>query len=92
MANLPTGSVTRGELTAGRMNALDWAAMILLIIGGVNWALVGLFNYDVVARILGAGTLASRIFYIVVGLAALYSIYLCVKQSRPDGLTTPRQA
>lgn len=92
MANLQTGSATGMELGGSRMNALDWVAMILLIVGGVNWALVGLFDYDLVARILGAGTMATRIVYIVVGLAAVYSIYLCVKQSRPDALAAARQA
>ena len=92
MANLKTGAALGADAGGNRMNALDWLAMVLLIVGGVNWALVGLFNYDLVARILGAGSMATRIVYIVVGLAAVYSIYLCVKQSRPDVLAAPHQA
>jgi uncharacterized protein len=56
-------------------NPVDWIALILVIIGGLNWGLVGLFNYDLVAAIFGAGSSLSRIVYILVGLAALYMIY-----------------
>ncbi len=53
---------------------LDWIALILLIIGGLNWGLVGLFSFDLVAAIFGEGIL-SRIIYTLVGLAAIYTIY-----------------
>lgn len=87
-----TNTGTRSDLTIRKMNAVDWVAMILLIIGGLNWALVGLFDIDVVAQLFGTMTMLSRIVYVVVGLAALYSIYLCVKQSGYDQTSTPRQA
>ena len=82
MANIQSGTdgTVRTELTAMRLNALDWVAMVLLIVGGLNWGLVGLFDIDVVARILGVMTTASRTVYILVGLAAIYSIYLCVRK------------
>ncbi len=82
MANIQSGTdgTVRAELTAMRLNALDWVAMVLLIVGGLNWGLVGLFDIDVVARILGVMTTASRTVYILVGLAAVYSIYLCVRK------------
>ncbi|WP_051780773.1 DUF378 domain-containing protein [Janthinobacterium agaricidamnosum] len=81
MADIQSGvdGVVRRDLLSSRINALDWVALILLIVGGLNWALVGLFNIDLVARILGDMTTASRIIYVLVGLAAVYSIYLCVK-------------
>ena len=60
-------------------NPVDWIALILVIIGGLNWGLVGLFNYDLVAAIFGAGSSLSRIVYILVGLAALYMIYYGVR-------------
>ena len=63
------------------MSALDYLAMALLIIGGLNWAMVGLFDVDMVATILGPGSPATRITYIVVGLAALYSIYTTAKMA-----------
>ena len=49
--------------------------LILLIIGGINWGLIGFFNYNLVSGIFGANLIViSRIIYAVVGLAALYAI------------------
>jgi uncharacterized protein len=67
-----------------RMNALDWIVMALLIIGGLNWGAVGLFETDVVARIFGDMTPISRAIYVLVGLSALYSIYTSSKMGRHD--------
>jgi uncharacterized membrane protein YuzA (DUF378 family) len=64
------------------MNALDWVAMTLLIIGGLNWGLIGFFNYDLVASLFGEGTSLSRLIYALVGLSALYSIYTATKMAR----------
>ncbi len=58
-----------------RKNALDWIALILVIIGGLNWGLVGLFGLDLVALILGGVPLLQNIVYVLVGLAAVYMIY-----------------
>ena len=59
------------------MRQLDIIAEILLIIGGLNWGLVGLADFDLVAAITGAGDFGSKnvlgiIIYTLVGLAALY--------------------
>lgn len=64
-----------------RMKALEWIPMVLLIIGGINWGLVGLFNFDLVAALFGDGSPLSRAIYVLVGLSALYSIYLGTKMS-----------
>ncbi|MBW2974033.1 DUF378 domain-containing protein [Candidatus Woesearchaeota archaeon] len=61
-------------------NALDWIALVLVIIGGLNWGLVGLFNFDVVAAILGSIPILQKIVYILVGLSALYMIYYLSKK------------
>ena len=61
------------------MNVVDWIAMALLIIGGVNWGLVGLFGFDLVATLFGNMTPISRLVYVLVGLSALYSIYTTFK-------------
>ncbi|RED65843.1 DUF378 domain-containing protein [Cohnella lupini] len=56
------------------MKTLNIVALALLIIGGINWLLIGLFKYDLVADIFGgqdAG--ASRFIYIVVGICAIYA-------------------
>jgi uncharacterized membrane protein YuzA (DUF378 family) len=70
---------SQGSLHRAKMNALDWAAMILMIVGGLNWGMVGLFNYDVVAALFGTQSPFSRVVYVLVGLAALYSIYTSAK-------------
>ncbi len=57
-----------------KLNALDWIAMILIIVGGLNWALVGLFSFDLVATIFGDMSVISRTVYTLVGLAALYEL------------------
>jgi uncharacterized membrane protein YuzA (DUF378 family) len=64
------------------MAAGDYIAMVLLVIGGLNWAMVGLFDVDVVASLFGPGSPASRIVYVIVGIAALYSIYTASKMGR----------
>lgn len=57
------------------MKALDNIALILLIVGGLNWLLVGLFEFDLVAKIFGGqDELLSKIVYVLVGLSALYSL------------------
>jgi uncharacterized protein len=55
-----------------RMNALDWVAFVLVIIGGLNWGLVGLFNFNLVNVLFGSLEIIERAVYILVGIAALY--------------------
>jgi hypothetical protein len=75
-------SSSTGRHGATRMNALDWVTMVLMIIGGLNWGLVGLFNFDLVATLFGQMSALSRIIYVLVGLSALYSIYTASKMGR----------
>lgn len=56
-------------------NAIEVVAGILLIIGGLNWGLVGLVNLDAVKAIFGSIPILSQIIYILVGLSALYMLY-----------------
>ncbi len=53
------------------MKSLDILAAVLLIVGGLNWGLVGLLKFDQVAAILGNGSLLASVVYTVVGLAAI---------------------
>lgn len=55
------------------MKSLDTLALILIIVGGLNWGLVGAFDFNLVDSIFGVDSAASRIVYVLVGLAALYS-------------------
>lgn len=65
-----------------RLNWLDWTAFTLLIIGGLNWGLVGIFGFNLVTAIFGTALL-SRTIFTIVGLSALYSIFSLSKVSRP---------
>lgn len=50
-------------------------SLILLIIGGLNWGLVGIFGFDLVATVLGAMSIFSRIVYVLVGVSAVVAIF-----------------
>jgi uncharacterized membrane protein YuzA (DUF378 family) len=67
------------------LSALDYIAMALLIIGGLNWAMVGLADVDVVASLFGAGSPATRLVFVLVGISALYSIGTAMKMGRRHG-------
>lgn len=57
------------------MKTLNVIALTLLIVGGLNWLLVGLFQYDLVADIFGGqDATLSRIIYVLVGISAIYSL------------------
>jgi hypothetical protein len=71
------------------MRTLDVIAAILLIIGGLNWGLVGVFNFDLVANVFGRMTAISRIVYTVVGLCALYWVMEWGAMKRRYGEAAP---
>ena len=54
------------------MKAVDVLATILLVVGGLNWGLVGVAHFDLVATLFGDMTVLSRIVYSLVGVAAVY--------------------
>ena len=56
------------------MKALNLITLTLLIIGGLNWGLVGAFEFDLVAAIFGEGSALSRLVYILVALSPLWQI------------------
>ena len=63
---------------------MDNLALILVIIGALNWGSIGLFGVDLVATIFGGqGAIVSRIIYSLVGLAGLWSITLLFKEKLP---------
>jgi len=54
------------------MKALHMVSFVLLIVGGLNWGLVGLFQYNLVESIFGMGSGVTMLVYVLVGLSALY--------------------
>lgn len=74
MADYPTPR-TGDDDRGGRQTAkvIEIVALILLIVGAINWGLVGLFQFDLVAALFGgSGALISRIVYVLVGIAGVY--------------------
>jgi hypothetical protein len=64
------------------MKTLNLVTLVLLIVGGLNWGLVGAFQFDLVAALFGGkDALAARLVYVVVGLSALWQV---VALARPD--------
>lgn len=57
------------------MKALNILTLMLVIVGGLNWALVGIFDFDLVATVFGAGSLLARMVYVVVGLSAIWQLW-----------------
>jgi hypothetical protein len=61
------------------VKAINWIALILVIVGALNWGLVGVASFDLVAAVLGAMSLLSRIVYALVGLAGIYILVISPK-------------
>jgi uncharacterized protein len=59
-------------VTRSRITPLDWVSIILVVIGAINWGLVGLFQLDLVAAIFGPSSAISRIVYVLVAIAGVY--------------------
>jgi uncharacterized membrane protein YuzA (DUF378 family) len=56
------------------MSALNMITLLLVIIGGLNWGLVGIASFDLVAAILGEGSGLARVVYILVAISAAYQV------------------
>ncbi|MGN6590700.1 MAG: DUF378 domain-containing protein [Sphingomicrobium sp.] len=61
------------------MRAINLITLVLVIVGGLNWGLVGAFNFNLVAAIFGEMSALSRIVYVLVGLSALWQIIPLLK-------------
>ena len=66
------------------MKALNLITLILVIVGGLNWGLVGAFNFDLVATLFGNGSILSRLVYVLVGLSALWQLIPLASAFRAD--------
>ena len=65
-----------------KLNFLDLLSLILIIVGGLNWGLVGLFSFDLVAAVFGDMSIISRFVYTLVGLSAIYWLALISKVTK----------
>ena len=64
-------------MTCKDMGVIDWVAFVLVVVGGLNWGLVGFFDYNLVATLFGDMSVISRVVYGAVGLGALYVLFRC---------------
>jgi uncharacterized membrane protein YuzA (DUF378 family) len=63
-------------------DVIGWVAFVLLVIGGLNWGLVGLIKLDLVKAIFGDMTTLSRIVYLLVGVSAIYLLLMPPKMDK----------
>jgi uncharacterized membrane protein YuzA (DUF378 family) len=66
------------------MKPLNLITLVLLIVGGLNWGLVGVFDFDLVAMLFGAGSILARIVYVLVGLSALWQLVPLIDAFKHD--------
>lgn len=62
-----------------KLSVIDAIAIILVVVGGLNWGLVGLVDFDLIAAIFGAMSVISRVVYVLVALAAIYLAAVSMK-------------
>lgn len=58
------------------ITTIDWIALLLLVVGGINWGFIGAFNVDLVSLLFGDMTVLTRVVYGIVGISAIYSLYI----------------
>ena len=73
------------------MKILDYIALTLVIIGAINWGLVGFFNFDLVTAIFNGGAVwVARIIFALVGIAGLYGLSLYSRMDEKTGTATQK--
>jgi uncharacterized membrane protein YuzA (DUF378 family) len=65
-----------------KAGSFEWIAWIIVTIGAINWGLVGFFDFNLITKILGEGSMGATIVYDIVGLLGLYAAYLLYTYSK----------
>jgi uncharacterized membrane protein YuzA (DUF378 family) len=73
--------LTRKGVRKMKMSTVDWIAWVLVVLGAVNWGLVGAANLNLVETVVGSGSLA-QVVYILVGLGGLYMLWMAVSKKK----------
>jgi uncharacterized membrane protein YuzA (DUF378 family) len=68
-----------------KMNTLDYVAWVLIVVGGLNWGLVGAFDYNLVDSLFGVDSTLAAVVYVLVGLAAVYSLISVASKMGKNG-------
>jgi len=63
-----------------KMGPLQWVVLILVVVGGLNWGLVGLLDFDLVAALFGEMTTISRVVYSLVGVSAVAMLIMALSK------------
>lgn len=63
----------------GQLGFIDWVAIILVVIGGLNWGLIGLFGFNFIGALIGDITWLLRLVYILVGIASIYFVAIAAQ-------------
>lgn len=79
--HIPERRAVAQARSARQWGAMEWISALLLVVGGLNWGLVGLFGFDLVAALFGEMSALSRVVYVLVGLSALYALFAAKKMS-----------
>ena len=61
-------------------NTWQTIALVLLVVGGLNWGLFGAFSFNLIDTIFGAGSVVAKIVYVLVGVSAVYSLFFAFKR------------
>ena len=77
-----TASLSSRWDNASSLGPVAWLSLVLMIVGSLNWGLISIANFDLVAAIFGQGSMLSPIVYGLVGLAGLYGIALALRIGR----------
>ncbi len=56
----------------GKLNLIDWIAIVLVLIGALNWGLVGIFNFNIVSTILKDRSILCVVMYGLIGVSSIY--------------------
>ena len=67
-----------------KLNWLDWIALVLVVVGAINWGLVSVFDYNLVDALLTAGSVAAKVVYDVVAVAGIYLLVSALVKSMRD--------
>lgn len=68
-----------------KIGTIEWIVLVLVILGGLNWGVYGIYNYNLIDALFGFGSTIGRTIYDLIGLASIWLIFMVAKlQSRRD--------
>jgi len=82
-------TVTSEGIVTPRRTVADWIAGALVIVGALNWGLIGILQFDLVAALLGANSIPTRAVYVLVAAAGIYCAARALSSSQRSSLAGP---